>query len=116
MPDYVAGIMKLLKDGPQPTPDDAQIAAWLEAKRATYPPNTPPERSLQWQDYDRGRYKRHFADRATHAAAAEAVTRSKTMLIGLLGLSAQANKVAPPERPMNRQDLGVQPWPTSSIK
>lgn len=117
MPDYAAGIMQLLQNGPGPLPPEqkAQIDAWLAQKQQSYERAAPGDaRTPQWLEHDKAKYTQHANELVTHAAAAEAMKRGKTMLIGLLGLAGQANKVTPPERPTNRQDLGVQPWPTSS--
>jgi len=117
MPDYVAGFMNMLANGPGPLDpkSEAQIAQWLEHKAKTYENALPGDpRAAQWLENDKARYTQHANELATHAAAAKAMERSKTMLIGLLGLSGQANKPGMPDRLTGRQDLGLQPWPTQT--
>ncbi len=119
MPDYAAGILNLLQNGPGPLPPDqeAQLGQWLAQKQQTYERAAPGDpRAAQWLETDKAKYTQHFNELATHAAAAKAADRGKTMLVGLLGLAGHANKPGMPDRKTGRQDLGVQPWPTSSLK
>lgn len=119
MPDFAAGILNLLQNGPGPlAPEqEAKIAQWLQHKQQGYERATPGDaRAPQWLENDKAKYTQHFNELATHAAAAEAVKRSKTMLIGLLGLSSHANKPGMPDRKTGRQDLGLQPWTTSPLQ
>ena len=101
MPDYVAGFMNMLANGPGPLDpkSEAQIAQWLEHKAKTYENALPGDpRAAQWLENDKARYTQHANELATHAAAAKAMERSKTMLIGLPGLSGQANNPGMPDR------------------
>lgn len=119
MPDYAAGILNLLQNGPGPLPpeQEAKVNEWLLHKQGTYADGgATPEQQEKWFNIDNERYRNHFNELATHAAAANAVDRTKTMLIGLLGLSGQANKPGLPDRKTGRQDLGLQPWTTSPLQ
>lgn len=119
MPDYAAGILNLLQNGPGPLPpaQEAQLGKWLATKEQKYVGSgAAPEQTAQWLEHDRAKYTQHMNELATHAAAAQAAERGKTMLIGLLGLAGHANKPGMPDRTTGRQDLGLQPWPTSSLK
>ena len=119
MPDYASGFMNMLQNGPGPLDPktEAKIAAWLEHKRQVYNRATPDDpRAAQWLENDKARYTQHANELATHAGAAQAVDRGKTMLIGLLGLSSHANKPGMPDRKTGRQDLGLQPWTTSPLQ
>lgn len=101
MPDYAAGILNLLQNGPGPLPpeQEAKVNEWLLHKQGTYAAGgATPEQQEKWFNLDNERYRQHFNELATHAAAANAVDRSKTMLIGLLGLSGQANKLSAGDR------------------
>lgn len=101
MPDYAAGILNLLQNGPGPLPpeQEAKVNEWLLAKQGAYAnAGATPEQQTQWFEHDNARYRQHFNELATHAAAANAVDRTKTMLIGLLGLSGQANKLSAGDR------------------
>lgn len=119
MPDYAAGILNLLQNGPGPLPpeQEAKVNEWLLAKQGAYAnAGATPEQQTQWFEHDNARYRQHMNELATHAAAAQATDRTKTMLIGLLGLSGQANKPGLPDRKTSRQDLGLQPWTTSPLQ
>ncbi len=97
MPDYAGGILNLLQNGPGhlAPQDENKINQWLSHKAHTYQTaGASPEQTQQWLEQDNARYTQHMNELATHAAAAKALEKSKTMLIGMLGLQEQ-NKTAP---------------------
>lgn len=91
MPSPLASYFERAAAEPAPKPTDEQlIAAWLEQKARSYPPNTPPERAAQWQDYDRKRYQAHQDQKAAVQRPSKAAEQAA---IGLLqGLRAMQRK------------------------
>jgi hypothetical protein len=43
--------------------NEEQIAEWLARKASAYPPQIEPSRTKAWQDYDRARFERFFAQK-----------------------------------------------------
>ncbi len=108
MPDFAAGIMNLLQNGPGPLApqDEAKVNQWLSHKAHIYQTaGAAPADQQKWLEADNARYMRHMNELATHAAAQKALQKSKTMLIGMLGLQEQ-NKVTAPERSLATQPTG----------
>lgn len=89
--------MNVLQNGPGPLApqQENQIGQWLAHNEQRYTNAMPDDpRIPQWLNNDRTRYTQHMNELATHAAAAKALEKSKTMLIGMLGLQEQ-NKAQP---------------------
>lgn len=105
MPDFAGGIMNVLQNGPGPLApqDENKINQWLSHKAHTYQTaGASPEQTQQWLEHDNARYVRHMNELATHAAAAKALEKSKTMLIGMLGLQEQNKAPQPGMSPGDR--------------